>query len=968
MRNHLFISLHLFILSSAIGIKMNAQSIQSAHADKRLTIEDAMHYQVYDAVLKMYQYQEPTLSDKIENNKAILLATLNERPLETTASIRSHDKAQFNNQEISSALVSMIKDYSQAGIIQGGDIAAYGKSLGIEEGQLSQLNFYIGYEAFKKKDFATAITAFETTIDQKHPEYNYAQYYSGIAQMLSGKYDVALSHFLKIGKDEILHQHLPYYLATSHYALGHYPEVIQYYSTRTNERIQNSQSIKKIVALSYYHQQDYDNAIALLDTDDPTDEIFPAIAYALNQSGKHQQLLNLLTTDVLSDRLKYEKAYALALTERSAEAIKVFESLKNTSVNQNLINYNLAQLHSASGNSQNAIAVSQQLLNTEYHDAGIRIINNHLNAIEDPRQLAVLSKALRDNPQSQQVILKKIYNKGLKAVNNKNWDAVTAAINEIQLLSIPTEYDELLSAHLAIYQLKNGQTAQAKSKLSELIANNSLSSDTGLLGACQYYLGYLHFQEENVDRALGLFSNAKMNLQQSTLPQHEQLSDDIYNRMGDCYVIQNDLENAERAYSYSFQNNRGVDHALYQKALVAELRGKLYDQVILLQELYDDYPHSEYAVSAKYKAAKSLFNLGKYQKAEELYRDLANHTVDRDIQEKSIIQLGLINVNAGDFAQAEQYYQRILHTSTNDENRMSAQNALKEIYRDYNTDTEAYVAITKEIETDKSPEQILYELSRTHLDNGENDKALSVLDELIQDHPNGNYKNQAVKSKIDILYKLAAWDEYLLSVNKHIDLNEAPDIATKVGVILYEKNKDYQSYIAYANQGYFDHEASTVYRKAIAQIETDQHELIQKDLSTLCNAMIDDTQKSEIIQKLTTHQISTRQWDQILDNRSNIEISRYIQLTPKEIYAHSLALMNLNKLEESIDKITSNYDLLITDSAWLAKSIILLSDAYYLKGDKNDAIAALEGLLSAEIEIPQSLILQAEKRLNSLNL
>ena len=89
---------------------------------------------------------------------------------------------------------------------------------------------------------------------------------------------------------------------------------------------------------------------------------------------------------------------------------------------------------------------------------------------------------------------------------------------------------------------------------------------------------------------------------------------------------------------------------------------------------------------------------------------------------------------------------------------------------------------------------------------------------------------------------------------------------------------------------------------------------------------------------------------------------------PKAIYIVALSQFNQDQLQPSITTITDNYSTLISNPSWFAKATILLSDNYYLLGEKTNASAALEAMLDSDMSIPSNLIAQAKERLNEINL
>jgi len=76
--------------------------------------------------------------------------------------------------------------------------------------------------------------------------------------------------------------------------------------------------------------------------------------------------------------------------------------------------------------------------------------------------------------------------------------------------------------------------------------------------------------------------------------------------------------------------------------------------------------------------------------------------------------------------------------------------------------------------------------------------------------------------------------------------------------------------------------------------------------------------------------------------------------------------LNTQELDLAVTDITDNYEILLNDPAWLAKSILILSEVYVLQNEKDSAIAALQALIETKSSVPSTLIQEAQEKLKQL--
>ena len=187
--------------------------------------------------------------------------------------------------------------------------------------------------------------------------------------------------------------------------------------------------------------------------------------------------------------------------------------------------------------------------------------------------------------------------------------------------------------------------------------------------------------------------------------------------------------------------------------------------------------------------------------------------------------------------------------------------------------------------------------------------------------------------------------------------------------IAFEKNKDHGLYlqlltdrkIAFSSYAITPSQA---YKATKSALTTENVTATQKYLTALFNLNIaSKNEKTGFLKETTALYMKKKQWNLISELDANPKIAALIDSSPKLLYTRSLALMNQTKLDKASTSITESYNVLLDNPAWLAKSIILLSDIYILQDDKDSAIAALQALIETKSEVPPSLIDMAKNRL-----
>ena len=115
-----------------------------------------------------------------------------------------------------------------------------------------------------------------------------------------------------------------------------------------------------------------------------------------------------------------------------------------------------------------------------------------------------------------------------------------------------------------------------------------------------YNLGYCYFNNKSYTSALTWFRKFT-NLEDN----NKTLIADANNRIGDCYFINHDFENAEKSYSkvYALKGS-GADYACFQQGFVQGLQKNYNGKIATLNRLISKFPNSEYIADAMYEVVR----------------------------------------------------------------------------------------------------------------------------------------------------------------------------------------------------------------------------------------------------------------------------------------------------------------------------------------------------------------------------
>ena len=179
----------------------------------------------------------------------------------------------------------------------------------------------------------------------------------------------------------------------------------------------------------------------------------------------------------------------------------------------------------------------------------------------------------------------------------------------------------------------------------------------------------------------------------------------------------------------------------YQDAMAYGLSGNLDRKVSLLSNVLKASPSSAFYPEAMYEYGRALVVSGNTSKAESCFNTLAANVKDSSYIAMSWIELGMIYRNRGDNAKALGYYKGVVEKMPSSEYADASLLAIESIYKTMNTPEEylAYIGSIgrASLKSEAERESMLYNAAEQIFLSGNYPKALASLESYVSKYPAG---------------------------------------------------------------------------------------------------------------------------------------------------------------------------------------------------------------------------------------
>ncbi len=865
----------------------------------------------------------------------------------------------------------------------------------ISQEEQIELHYQMGYSYLMTDNLDQAASEFYQIKDANNFYSKPASYYWAHIMYLNENYEAALQGFSNLNGDPTYSQVIPLYVSHIYYKQEKYGEVINYTGSIINDVPEEHKiELSKILGDSYFHINQYAEAIPYLETyyNSPgpkTREDGYILGFCYYHAGNYEKAAPLLEraskgTDEMAQNAYYHLADSYIQLDEKEKARVAFEAASEMDFNERIKEdalFSYAKLTyelSYSPFNETIKAFDRYISlypNSERNSEAYRylvevymVTKNYNDAISS------IEKIQNKTPAVLRAYQRVTFYRGLELFNNL---AYNQAIDNFDISLQNGSYDRELNARALFWK------AEALYRVGDY--NSSISAYSQFLGTAgsysrpefqdaEYNLAYAYFKTEDYNSASSHFRkyiNALSGQRTAKLA-------DALNRVGDYYYLNTNYTTALQFYQQAYSMKiYEPDYALFQIAFCQGLERNQQQKINNLERLLTDFPESDYQDDALYELGRAHERLGQGYEAVQQYNQLVANYAQGSYYRKAQLQLGLINYNNGDYAQALTHYKEVAENFQGTEEAQTALLGIRNCYVELNN-VDEYFSYAQSIGsgasvTTSEQDELSYQAAERAYMSG-NSGSVGQLERYLQQFPKGKYTLNAHFYLAESLYK----EGKLTDANQHYTT-----VAMQPSNIFSEQALSRASELTF-NEGNYN-QALEMFNR-LETVANSKWNILKAytgqmrcnlNLNNLSGAMAaaEKVKKSDIANealKLEANYIIGKSYyeqenmNQALPALKEVASDTKLEKGAEAKYLVAEIYFRQNKKTEAENEI----DDFITKGTpylyWLGKSFLLLSDIYIGNNQEFDAKHTLRSLIENYNNETDGIIDEASRKLATI--
>lgn len=864
----------------------------------------------------------------------------------------------------------------------------------LEKDQLAELYFKRGYSYMMLDSNKKAKADFYEIKDVDNKYAHPANYYFSHISYLEKNYEIALSGFTRLVKDETFGTVVPYYITQIYFIQAKYEMVIKEAPLLLNDsnNVQKAGEINRMIGESYFNIKDYSNSLIYLKKTDlgsspqgnyaigfcyyKTNDYTNAIVHLTKATENKDSLSQNAWYHIadcnmkLGDKLKAKNAYYNAYQQNfdpkiSEDALFSFAKL---SYELDFSPYNDAVRSFAK--------YLKEYPNSARKDECYNFLINVYSATKNYEQAIKSIESMESiDPILKVTYQKLIYFKGVEFFNNNDLNNAEKQFKKSLTQNSDLRLNALCQYWLGeISYLRKDYTTAIETWKNFQVMNGAVQIKEYELS--NYALGYAYFQRKDKED----YTNANVSFRKFLLSNNKQDENKINDaniRVADCYFMNKDYLQAADYYKKVIETGKSdIDYSLYQKGLCDGLNKKYEDKISELKKIETRYPASNYLSASLNELADTyLQNLKDQDNAIIYYEKILKNYPNSSFSGNCYAQLGNIYYDKKQDDKAFEYFDKFVKLDIKSDAAKEVLESIKKIFTEKGQidEMEKYFASIGNPLTENELEKKTYSVAYESFYVQKNcDQALPQWEMYINKFPNGKYITEAKFISAECNYSKnnfgKALEGYLFVIEKPRGIYS--EVAYAKTSYMYFKDKKYK-------------EALPLFLQLQDISETPSNKSAGKFGAMRCAYNLNDYEVAltECNKVLNTEKLSPQQTSEAkyIKARSLYETKRYDDamlefkamtksaknLTGAEAYYY-IGKIYFNKqdykeVEKAVNKLIS-YE--YSNDDWNNKGMLLLADAYMAKGDDADAQVILESIIEGKLK--QEYVDEATKKLEEL--
>ena len=819
--------------------------------------------------------------------------------------------------------------------------------------------YYYAYLCYLDREFKTALAEFEKLKGSKTYEATYPYYITAL-YYLDNRYDDVLAYALPILENtkQVHETDMIRIIAATYFAKNDFEKAKAYYDrfqAADQGKTQNNQDSYQIGYIAYKNN-DYETAIAELQKLEEPDEYYQSAMIALGDAF-------LKTGDKQSARNAFFKASKLDFNPALKE--------------EGLFNY--AKLSSELEFHQVALEAAKEYLDTypnnkRMEEAQTLYAETLLGTNNYRAAVDILEKLPNRGPEADAAYQKVTYYRGLEFYNERAFENAISMFMRSEKYPIDPQLTALATYWKAeaMYEVrKYGEAVQNFSKFLRMPG----ARNTDVYAYANYALAYAAFRNNSFNTSANYFERFLATGGNSIEPN---VRNDAIARLGDSYFSMRNYGRAMQYYDRLINSKApSQDYALFQRGIIQGLQGNNEAKLATLRSVIEQFPNSNYADDVAFEIPYTYFTMGDYDTAIEGLQRMIEQYPRSSYAPRALMTIGLVQYNKDDTEAAMATFRRVVEEhSTTDEARQALR-SIENIYLDRG-DASGYInyATSTNIGDLSTAEQdnLAFQAAQTLFARGEYQAAVEAINAYFDKFPKPIQEKHARYIRGVSLYKTGHPEEALHDLN--IILNDWTSPYTENSLLtaaeLYLGLEKYNEAIVHlkkleltseykANYGYAvnnlmvcyyeigDMEQVLKYAELIKKYDRSSEEDLAKAHLFTARAML---RKGEVEPAMKELNLAALKSQTVVGAEARYRIGQ-LQYEAKEY----------DKAIESAFEVINN---MASHDYWVAKSFILLADAYAGKGDDFQAKSTLESVIE-NYEGDDDILPSAKERLQKLN-
>ena len=621
----------------------------------------------------------------------------------------------------------------------------------IDKDLRSQFNYRKGFCLVNSKKYKDAVEVLKAVAETPGEYRDLGSYYYGYACLMMGDYPQAIAAFERI-RDKG-YENVRFYLAQVHYQMDNYDYALAELE-KVGKKVPQNQ-VQWLKGKCYFRKNSFEKAaesyrLAQLSPDTLKVEERYEIGYSFYRTGDYEGSVMWLSSvaamgDSLSQIASFQLGNALMKQKNNREAMNAYAEAFRTGFNPNIAEmalFNQAKLAILLGDNQ-----SIGLL-----DKYVKLFPDKSNAKEATKLKARLlintdsyreAVALLDglgelDAQTEEVYQKVTLARGMELYKSRNFSGALELFEKCASRRTNADYAAQAMFWKAEALMLQGKESEAVSSYQGFLDRPAASS-TEVFPYAYYGLGYVKFQQKKYADASEYYSGFTTKAAQGRY--EERMVHDAYLRLGDCYFMTKQLNEAVKAYAYvSGKNGADADYALFQSGLIYGLIDKSEEKVSAMKRLIQEFPNSRFVVDAYFETAEEYNVMGRTADAEKYYNEILQKYPMNPRANRAYSTLGRIYYNNNKMNSAVDIYTKLYDNYPGTAEAKVANDMVKKIYAEQG-DAKMYVRWKKDRGgiSNEDQDSLMYEVGYNAYEKGEFAIAKKGFDSYLSDYPQGGF-------------------------------------------------------------------------------------------------------------------------------------------------------------------------------------------------------------------------------------